>query len=598
MEPETILVVDFGGQTAHLIARRIRQLHVFSKIVVPENVDIDNTVKGIILSGGPHSVYENNAPSIAKSVLDSGIPILGLCYGHQLITHLLGGTVSPGTVREFGKAELEIENEQGLFSGLHKKENVWMSHGDTVENIPPGFDVLGRTSDCSTAAIGNTEKKIFGVQFHPEVSHTENGLQMLENFVVQVCACNQSWTMQSYIKQKTEEIKQQAENKNVFMLVSGGVDSTVGLALISTALGRKRVKGLHVDTGFMRKNESADVMKEISEKQYADMEVIEASREFFTALHEVIDPEEKREIIGNLFITVQKKAFEEMGLNEKEWLLGQGTIYPDTIESAETKHASKIKTHHNRVELIQKMIKQGKVIEPLAELYKDEVRELGKELGIDAHLLNRHPFPGPGLAIRLLCSDGMEENLEEITKKTNELITQTQYSTHTLPIKSVGVQGDFRTYAHPSVITGNMDWHEIEKISTKITNEVKDINRVLFSVFPKKIETVTCIPATLTEERVQTLQTADAIVQEIIEREGLLDKIWQFPVVLLPVSVNGGNETIVLRPISSTEAMTARFFPLSEQIVHKMVEKMLKIEGISAVLYDCTHKPPATIEWE
>ena len=598
MEPETIVVVDFGGQTAHLIARRIRQLQVFSKIVLPENVQIDSTVKGIILSGGPHSVYEKDAPTIAKSVLESGIPILGLCYGHHLITHLLGGKVSPGNVREFGKAELEIETNTGLFSTLQTKETVWMSHGDTVASIPPGFEVLGTTSDCSTAAIGNIEKKIFGVQFHPEVTHTENGLKMVENFVVQICHCSQSWTMQSYIKQKTAEIKQQAGNKNVFMLVSGGVDSTVGLALISTALGKERVKGLHVDTGFMRKNESADVMKEIGEKEYADMHIVHAENEFFTALQGVIDPEQKREIIGNVFIEVQKKEFETMGLNDADWLLGQGTIYPDTIESAATKHASKIKTHHNRVELIQTMIEQGKVIEPLAELYKDEVRELGKELGIDAHLLNRHPFPGPGLAIRVLCSDGEKENLDGITQKINTLITDTNFSAHTLPIKSVGVQGDFRTYAHPSVITGNMDWDEIEKISTKITNEVKEINRVLFSISPKQIERVEAINATLTQDRVKKLQEADAIVQEIIEREGLLQDIWQFPVVLLPVSVNTGKETIVLRPISSTEAMTARFFPLPEKIVHEMTEKILKIEGISAVLYDCTHKPLATIEWE
>ena len=594
---EKILVIDFGSQTSHLIARRIRTVGVFSEIVEPSRAMDFNGVKGIIFSGSPYSVYEKNAPTIGKSVFGLSLPILGLCFGHQLLGQMLGGRAGKGK-REFGRAELEIKNHQLLFDGFGEKEIVWMSHGDIVEKLPKGFQVIASTKECENAAIADFARKIFGLQFHPEVSHTKNGLKILENFVVKVCNCKREWTMGKYVGEKQREIVKAVGNKNVFMLVSGGVDSTVALALLSKALGRERIAALHVDTGFLRENESKKIMDKINSLGFCELHFVNASKEFFSALKGVIDPEEKRRIIGETFIEVQKKEFEKIGFSTNEWLLGQGTIYPDTIETAGTRYAAKIKTHHNRIPAIKEMIQEGRLIEPLSQLYKDEVRELGKELGIEKILLERQPFPGPGLAIRALCSDGRQEELSTLNLKANDCIRGYNFIARLLPVKSVGVQGDYRSYAHPCLLTGFLDWEEIEKASTRLTNEIREINRVLFAIEPKRIERISCKRAFLTKERIERLRQADSIAMQAIEEHSLAEKIWQFPVVLLPIEVNGRGEAIVLRPIESREAMTARFHSLPEEILKEISEKILKVPGINAVFFDATHKPPATIEWE
>lgn len=595
-----ILVVDFGAQYAHLIARRVRQLGVFAEIVLPEEpLERLKGAKGIILSGGPASVYEKGAPKIGKKLFSLGKPVLGLCYGHQLMAQALGGKVERGKVREFGTAELEIAEYRGLFEGLGAKEAVWMSHGDRVSKLPKGFAAIGSTADCENAAVADFSRNFFGLQFHPEVTHTPDGQKILENFVFGVCGCERDWSIAGFLEKKVLEIRAFAGEKKVFLLASGGVDSTVALALLNKALGKERVFALHVDTGFMRKNESAEVEKALEGLGFSSLKVIDASKEFFSALDGIAEPEEKRKIIGNKFIEVQKKEFDAIGLNEKDWLLGQGTIYPDTIETAETKHAAKIKTHHNRVPIIKEMIGSGKVIEPLSQLYKDEVRELGEQLGLPHSLVWRQPFPGPGLAIRCLCSNGKENFVPRgLDEKLSKAVSGLGFSAKALPLKSVGVQGDARTYAHPALLEGKLGWQKLEKASTLLTNSFAEINRCVFAVAPENPGELKLEKAFLSRERIKLLQEADAVVMKAIEKNGLLGEIWQFPTVLLPLSVDGKGEAVVLRPVESKEAMTARFYPMEERILREISQKIISIGGISAVFYDVTHKPPATIEWE
>ncbi len=402
MQENKIIVVDLGGQYAHLIARRVRELGVYSEIVDPDASSEDfKKAKGIILSGSPACVCDETI-EFNKEIYELGIPILGFCYGHQMFARDLGGEISRQDVKEFGTAELEIKNKKGIFEGLSDKETVWMSHHDKISKLPSGFELIGTTDDCEIAAIADFKKHFYGLQFHPEVSHTPNGMKIFENFIFGICKCEKNWSMENYIEKQVEEIKKKVGDKKVFLLASGGVDSTVALALVNKAIGKERIYALHVDTGFMIKNEIPEVKSGLEKMGFSDFHVADASEEFFEKLKGIIDPEEKRNIIGNLFIEVKEKELEKLGFNEDEWILAQGTIYPDTIESAGTKHADRIKTHHNRVELVEKMLAEGLVIEPLSQLYKDEVRELGEKLGLPSELVWRHPFPGPGLAIRIL----------------------------------------------------------------------------------------------------------------------------------------------------------------------------------------------------
>ncbi|MDD5162635.1 MAG: glutamine-hydrolyzing GMP synthase [Candidatus ainarchaeum sp.] len=597
---ETIAVVDFGGQYAHLIARRVRQLNVFSEIIAPDSaIEEFKRFRGIILSGGPASVYDEKAPVLDKKVFSLGIPILGICYGHQLLAKELGGKVERAGVREYGVASLHKKGNKGIFSSLPAATNVWMSHGDFVSALPEGFEVIGSTSDCDIAAMADFEKKIFGLQFHPEVTHTRFGMKILKNFVLKECNCSGSWTIRNFVEQKVLEIRAFAKGKNVFLLASGGVDSTVALVLLKKALGSKRILALHVDTGFMRKNESREIMS-VFAKQGLNVKLLDASNEFIGSLKGVVEPEEKRKIIGNLFVKIVNENLERLDLNAGQWLLGQGTIYPDTIESAGTKLASHIKTHHNRVESIKQMIEDGKVIEPIRELYKDEVRELGKKLGLPAKMISRHPFPGPGLAIRILCSEKeeAEENIE-LQKSLDEIASKKGYKGKVLPIKSVGVQGDSRSYRNAAVIEGKLDWDLLEKTSTGITNSIGGISRVVFALQPKKIVSVALKKGFLEKERIFLLQEIDDFALKAIEKKKLYNKIWQFPIVLIPVSVNGKNlDSVVLRPVFSREAMTAKFARIEKKFLEKMALEIMQKFPVSGVFYDITHKPPGTIEWE
>ena len=598
---DAIGVLDFGGQYTHLIANRIRRLRVYSEIVPPDSdADRLRAFKGLILSGGPSSVYDADQPHFNSEMFDLGIPMLGLCYGHQLMARQLGGVVQPGQPKEYGTAQLEVRERTGILTGLEDGEIVWMSHGDQVVQAPPGFRVSGSTVSCPIAAMGDPDRNLYGLQFHPEVTHTPNGMQILENFVT-LCGCDRSWTMGNYIEAAMQAIRDRVGDRNVFLFVSGGVDSTVAFALLEKALGTERVSGLHIDNGLMRKNESTLVRDRLLELGFTNFHVVDASSEFLSALKGVVHPEEKRRIIGAKFLDVKEKALEQLRLDPETWILGQGTIYPDTIESGGTKNAAVIKTHHNRVALVEELIAQGKIIEPLAQLYKDEVREVGERLGLPRALVWRHPFPGPGLGVRALCSDGSEslgDAERDAEQAAQDIAQKVGLDAWMLPLKNVGVQGDFRTYAHPVVLMGKADWRTLESLSTEITNRIPRINRAVFLLRPETLPPPSIKRCDLTKERLDLLREADEIATKALEEHNLMDAIWQMPVVLIPLSSDGEKESIVLRPVYSREAMTARFAEIPMKVALKMADDILALNGIEAVFYDVTHKPPGTIEWE
>ncbi len=596
---DTIAILDFGGQYTHLIANRIRRLGVYSEIVDSAiRAGECGRFKGVILSGSPHSVLERDRPGFDPGLLSLPVPILGLCYGHQIMAQCLGSRISRGLRREYGAASMNVLSKEGLFKGLDDSEQIWMSHGDAVENLPEGFETLASTETCAITAMGNAAEKKFGLQFHPEVTDTPHGMMILENFL-DLCGCAREWNTTAFQKQIADEILKTCAGKKVFLLVSGGVDSTVVFSLLNTVLGPDRVLGLHIDNGLMRSGESADILDYMNSHGFNNLRIVDATDRFLGGLSGVAEPEQKRRIIGSTFIEVQEQALRDYHLDPADWILGQGTIYPDTIESAGTKHADRIKTHHNRVDAILELLKQGKVIEPLAHLYKDEVRELGKAIGLPDKLLWRHPFPGPGLGVRLLCSDGADVPLnEKAHKAVDDQAREQGYASIILPLKSVGVQGDSRTYAHPALVQGPRDWTKLEDLSTAITNSVREVNRVVYGLRMENRPGYRLIRAYVNKERLETLRAFDAVVTEALHRFDEYGTVWQMPVVLLPLINKRGDQCAVLRPINSQEAMTARFARLKDETIDFILEESKKIKGLGDIFYDVTHKPPGTIEWE
>jgi len=590
MNHQKVAVLDFGGQYAHLIANRVRRLGVYSEIRDAETPAKElKDYKGIILSGGPQSVYDEDSPKCDPALFELGTPVLGICYGHQLMQYLLGGKVVPGKTKEYGLSTLRVKQPVGIFKKLPSAIKAWMSHGDTVEVRAEGFEEIGTTEDCENSALMNAESQFFGLQFHPEVTHTEHGMDIFDQFL-NVCKVSRDWSIEQFIDEEIEAIKKKIGNKKVFLLVSGGVDSSVCFALLEKALGKERVYGLCVDHGLMRKNEAEQVKNYLARAGFENLHVVDKSEEFLSALAGKTDPEEKRKIIGDLFWKVKEDEAERLELNPDEWIMGQGTIYPDTIETGGTKYASKIKTHHNRVDLVQEMINAGKVIEPIAQLYKDEVRELGEKLGLPHDMVWRHPFPGPGLGVRILCSD---------EEKTVDLESGADF--HILPIKSVGVQGDFRTYRHPALLIADAR-QDNEKEATNLVNSNPDINRAVVLIrgnFDKEVNKASLKKGLVTPDRVHILQEADDIVTRLLYEMDLYNKVWQFPVVLAPLVFNNtGKESIILRPVESIDAMSASAAKLPWEFYEKVSAEILKDNRVSAVLLDVTNKPPGTIEWE
>lgn len=596
---DTIAVLDFGGQYAHLIANRVRRLGVFTEIHSPAAPAKElEGVKGIIYSGGPASVYAADAPEYNPEILKLPVPKLGICYGHQLIATQLGGHVEPGKVKEYGIADLQVKDSAcALLKGLPAESPMWMSHGDMVSKLPEGYRVIATTKDCATAAVACESKNVYGIQFHPEVTHSKFGNRILENFI-DICGCKKSWNMKSYLPLISERIREQAHGRKVFLLVSGGVDSTVAFVLLNKVLGSENVLGLHIDNGMMRLGESANVTAFLEKEGMKNLRVVDASESFLSTLKGVTLPEEKRKIIGRTFLVVKDEEMKRLSLDPTEWMIAQGTIYPDTIESGGTKNADKIKTHHNRVPEVLKLMEQGRLLEPLADLYKDEVRMLGEELGIPHDLVWRHPFPGPGLGVRLLCSDGKNAlGGNSSVPGFDAYLAENKIAGRVLPIRSVGVQGDGRTYAQPFLLTTpELPWKDCERFATEIANRFKQINRTVWQVGSVSDEAPELVPQYAERANFDALRKFDDICMKFLKAHCLYERIWQMPVVLLPLRV-AGKPCIVMRPVNSTEAMTANFAEIDKNLLQELW-KSVKDAGAGSLYYDVTHKPPGTIEWE
>lgn len=605
-----IAIVDFGSQYTHVIARAVRDAGVLSRIY-PHDVAADTLaaadVGGIILSGGPQSVSAAAPPCVDPKLCACGVPVLGICYGHQLIARLCGGTVVAGNAREYGRATMRIMGASPLLEGVPSPTVVWMSHGDSVKRLPEGFVTIGTTADCAITAMANEKRRIYGLQFHPEVDHSRDGARIVENFAVRICDMPRTWKTDTIIADVTRKIRAQVGDKNVFLLMSGGVDSNVAFALLTAALGKARVRGLMIDTGFMRAGEVEEVVRTFREAGMDTITVRDAADAFFAATAGVIAPEEKRRRVGQTFVDVKDAALAEMRLRSDEWFLGQGTIYPDIIESGGTARADTIKTHHNRVDAIKDMIAAGRVVEPLADFYKHEVRAIGRALGLPDILVDRHPFPGPGLAIRVLNTDPARHakgapSVAAATDCANRLFDArfANIARAVLPVKSVGVQGDGRTYAYPLAIWGETDWETVDAISVATTNACPDINRVvlLLTSAARPVFLPPRTARTLTRQRVEVLRAVDAIVTRHMRRTGLDKEILQFPVVLVPITDGSDKESIVLRPIHTRDFMTAAFYRMDAEVLAKLVDAIVATGMISHVFYDVTNKPPGTTEWE
>ncbi|MGD0361269.1 MAG: glutamine-hydrolyzing GMP synthase [Bryobacteraceae bacterium] len=577
-----IIVLDAGGQYCHLIARKVRDLGVYSEVRPSETPAAELAgARGLIISGGPNSVYDPSSPTVDPAIFQNGACVLGICYGQQLMAHLLGGTVQLGLKGEYGLATFDLfANGDGgcssmLFKGISGAQQIWMSHRDLVSAAPPGFSVLGSTATCAVAAIEAPARGLYAVQFHPEVVHTTRGREILSNFLFEICNCRRDWDPRHRVPQIEDEIRRCVGDRNVFFFVSGGVDSTVACALCQRALGAERVEGVYVDTGLMREGET-DSMRHVP-----GLSIESAEAQFLDALDGVRDPERKRHIIGEEFVRVQERVVESRHLLDGHWILGQGTIYPDTIESGGTEKAAVIKTHHNRVPGIQRLIDAGRLVEPLRAYYKDEVREIGRELGLPAEILDRHPFPGPGLAIRCLCAE-IDADLQATAEG------------YIVPVHSVGVQGDSRSYA-PVLCIDVLDHAR----ATELINRISGVNRVI-----ARVRTATPLAemgvraSALTPERLARLRHADAIVRRRSRESGFDRRIWQFPVVLIPLGTAGAPDSVVLRPIDSVDGMTAQSVEMPDDLLKSISMELLGVPGVSGVFYDLTHKPPATIEWE
>jgi GMP synthase (glutamine-hydrolysing) len=511
---DTILVLDFGGQYCHLIGRRVRENGVYSEIVAcdisPEEVKALNekfNVKGLILSGGPSSVYEPNAPKMDPRILELNLPILGLCYGHQLLAQLSHGKVEPAACKEYGTAQVAIDKPVGVLEGLGEKEKVWMSHGDTVYSLPAEFEQLAHTESCPVAAFRHKTKPIYGLQWHPEVIHTANGARMLHNFIFHVCGCQANWQMENLIGKMVAEIKSDVGEGRAIIGLSGGIDSSVATALAAQALG-DRLTAVFVDHGFMREGEP-EAICETFQKMPINFVMATAQERFMKKIRGIVDPELKRKAIGEEFIRVFEEEAEKSGA---QFLL-QGTIYPDRIESGIRKNSDVIKSHHN-VAGLPKNIKFKKIVEPLRDLYKDEVRKVAKMLGLPKELVNRQPFPGPGLAVRIIGE--------------------------------------------------------------------------------------------LTPEKVSITKKADLVVRQEIEKSGLDERLWQYFAVLTDTKATGvkGDSraygyVVAVRAMESQEAMTANFAQIPYPVLERISTRISnEIPQVTRIVYDITHKPPATIEWE
>jgi len=616
-----VVILDAGAQYTKLIDKMVRSLLVES-VILPLNTpaqDLQN-YSAIIISGGPGSVNSSTAPTFDSQLFNIGKPILGICYGFQMMNKNAGGTVEKKEIREDGQFEIELDNSSPLFSGLSSREKVLLTHGDSLGKVAPGYEIIA-TSGTIVAAIQKLDQKHFGVQFHPEVGRlTPSGKKIFENFLYKISGIKPNFDLGRRQTDIIEEIRKQVGDKKVIVLVSGGVDSTVCAALMVKSLGVNQVEAFHIDTGLMRYKESS-LVKDALEQIGLKVHLVEAKNKFLNGttvidgqttpiLSQTIDPQIKRKIIGDTYIKVIKWAVSQLGLDFEKTILVQGTLRPDLIESASktvSRTAETIKTHHNDTDLVRSLREAGRVVEPLKDLHKDEVRQIGLKLGLPKELIWRQPFPGPGLAVRIICSNANQAvpNFLDLEKQIANQILSPGIRCRVLPIRTVGVQGDGRSYKNVVALFSNQpNWSELYKIAIEIPKKFHLINRVVFA-FGKSDPN---LPYQLTktmvnEECLEQLRQADFVVNDLLIKYELTRNISQMPVILIPVNFGKfAHRSIVIRPVITDDFMTATpaivGVDLPEEILKQMVVRIASQPNIAEVMLDLTPKPPGTIEWE
>jgi len=614
-----IAILDAGSQFGKVIDRRVRELYCDTELLPLDTPSEQlKQYRGIIISGGPNSVYADDAPSYDKQLFELvklNIPILGICYGMQLINHHFGGTVKSDDNGYYGQTYVNMHQCE-LFDGLSETETVLLTHGDTVESVPDDFEVVAKSESDVICGIQHKEYPLFGVQFHPEVDLTPNGKNIFHNFLYNICKMEGTHKVENLVESMMEDIRQTVGDKDVVVLVSGGVDSSVCCALLYKAL--TKVHGIHIDTGFMRTGESSVVYEALKSCGF-DLQLVYCKEEFFNGetavdnkitpkLRNSLDPETKRKIIGDTFMKITDREIKKLGLTN--FIICQGTLRPDIIESGSElasvgKNAETIKTHHNDTDSVKEKRKLGQIIEPLKDLHKDEVRQLGRLLGLPDELVNRHPFPGPGLAIRILCAEKpymgrSEEEYINLDKQLLKYLEPYQLTGFLLPIRSVGVQGDGRTYSFAAAVVGDnkTSYNTLFKMCGEITKRMKQVNRVVYLLNDVGKKRFSIIPTLLNEIVVDDLRVADCIVTDEFKK---CNKVSQIPVVLLPVGYDG-KRSIVIRPFITNDFMTGRppvpGVDINPSVVKTVVKKLEETGKYAGIFFDLTSKPPGTTEWE